>query len=219
MHRADALHPGWEFAAHVGYSTPEHRDGDQRQGVSPLHRLSLPVRGLPAAGARSAQRPRSERALQVLEADEARRARRTRRRSRRSAARRRRAVGALGQPRARHPRAPARCLRGAERVPRAAPAPARRVLTSQKTSVRRRRRRGRARRSACGGCARRSRSRGARGARRRAARRRGRGDDGGRWTWPATLGATCDAGHAACRCCASACSRRFAQNRHAARSR
>ena len=41
MHRADALHPGWEFAAHVGYSTPEHRDAIQRQGVSPLHRMSF----------------------------------------------------------------------------------------------------------------------------------------------------------------------------------
>jgi ribonuclease HII len=41
MHRADRLHPGWEFAAHVGYSTPEHRDAIQRQGVSPLHRMSF----------------------------------------------------------------------------------------------------------------------------------------------------------------------------------
>jgi ribonuclease HII len=41
MHRADALHPGWDFAAHVGYSTPEHRDAIQRIGVSPLHRLSF----------------------------------------------------------------------------------------------------------------------------------------------------------------------------------
>jgi ribonuclease HII len=41
MHRADELHPGWEFAAHVGYSTPEHRDAIQRQGVSPLHRMSF----------------------------------------------------------------------------------------------------------------------------------------------------------------------------------
>jgi ribonuclease HII len=41
MHRADARHPGWEFAAHVGYSTPEHRDAIQRLGVSPLHRLSF----------------------------------------------------------------------------------------------------------------------------------------------------------------------------------
>ena len=41
MRRADALHPGWEFASHVGYSTPEHRDAIQRLGVSPLHRLSF----------------------------------------------------------------------------------------------------------------------------------------------------------------------------------
>ncbi|HEV7492948.1 ribonuclease HII [Baekduia sp.] len=41
MHRADARHPGWQFAAHVGYSTPEHRDAIQRQGVSPLHRTSF----------------------------------------------------------------------------------------------------------------------------------------------------------------------------------
>jgi ribonuclease HII len=41
MHRADARHPGWEFAAHVGYSTPEHREAIQRLGVSPLHRLSF----------------------------------------------------------------------------------------------------------------------------------------------------------------------------------
>ena len=41
MHRADAVHPGWEFRSHVGYSTPEHRDAIQRHGVSPLHRLSF----------------------------------------------------------------------------------------------------------------------------------------------------------------------------------
>jgi ribonuclease HII len=41
MHRADARHPGWDFAAHVGYSTPEHRDAIQRHGVSPLHRMSF----------------------------------------------------------------------------------------------------------------------------------------------------------------------------------
>jgi ribonuclease HII len=41
MRRADALHPGWDFAAHVGYSTPEHRDAIARQGVSPLHRMSF----------------------------------------------------------------------------------------------------------------------------------------------------------------------------------
>jgi len=41
MKRADALHPGWEFAAHVGYSTPEHREAIERKGVSPLHRMSF----------------------------------------------------------------------------------------------------------------------------------------------------------------------------------
>jgi ribonuclease HII len=41
MRRADATHPGWEFATHVGYSTPEHRQAIERIGVSPLHRLSF----------------------------------------------------------------------------------------------------------------------------------------------------------------------------------
>ena len=41
MHRADDRHPGWEFRSHVGYSTPEHREAIQRQGVSPLHRMSF----------------------------------------------------------------------------------------------------------------------------------------------------------------------------------
>jgi ribonuclease HII len=41
MRRVDALHPGWEFAEHVGYSTPEHRDAIERLGVSPLHRMSF----------------------------------------------------------------------------------------------------------------------------------------------------------------------------------
>ncbi len=41
MHRADERHPGWAFAAHVGYSTPEHREAIQRIGVSPLHRMSF----------------------------------------------------------------------------------------------------------------------------------------------------------------------------------
>jgi len=41
MHRADARHPGWDFASHVGYSTPEHRDAIARIGVSPLHRMSF----------------------------------------------------------------------------------------------------------------------------------------------------------------------------------
>jgi ribonuclease HII len=41
MKRADALHPGWEFAAHVGYSTPEHRAAIEERGISPLHRRSF----------------------------------------------------------------------------------------------------------------------------------------------------------------------------------
>ncbi len=41
MRHADAEHPGWSFAEHVGYSTPVHREAILRQGVSPLHRMSF----------------------------------------------------------------------------------------------------------------------------------------------------------------------------------
>ncbi len=41
MRRADLAHPGWRFAQHVGYATPEHREAIERLGVSPLHRLSF----------------------------------------------------------------------------------------------------------------------------------------------------------------------------------
>jgi ribonuclease HII len=41
MRRMEAHYPGWEFASHVGYSTPEHRAAIERLGVSPLHRLSF----------------------------------------------------------------------------------------------------------------------------------------------------------------------------------
>ena len=41
MKRADAEHPGWEFAAHKGYQTPEHRAAIERLGVTPLHRMSF----------------------------------------------------------------------------------------------------------------------------------------------------------------------------------
>ncbi len=41
MRRADRVHPGWQFAAHVGYATPEHRAAIMARGVSPLHRLSF----------------------------------------------------------------------------------------------------------------------------------------------------------------------------------
>jgi ribonuclease HII len=41
MHRAEERHPGWGFAEHVGYSTPEHREAIVANGVSPLHRMSF----------------------------------------------------------------------------------------------------------------------------------------------------------------------------------
>jgi len=41
MRHADGAHPGWDFAEHVGYSTPSHRDAIMRRGVSPLHRMSF----------------------------------------------------------------------------------------------------------------------------------------------------------------------------------
>jgi len=41
MHRMEERFPGWEFGTHVGYSTPEHRAAIERQGVSPLHRMSF----------------------------------------------------------------------------------------------------------------------------------------------------------------------------------
>lgn len=41
MRRAAAVHPGWGFEEHVGYSTPEHRVAIEQLGVSPLHRMSF----------------------------------------------------------------------------------------------------------------------------------------------------------------------------------
>jgi ribonuclease HII len=41
MKRVAELHPHWDFASHVGYSTPEHRAAIEEHGVSPLHRLSF----------------------------------------------------------------------------------------------------------------------------------------------------------------------------------
>jgi ribonuclease HII len=41
MRRMEERYPGWEFATHVGYSTPEHRAAIERIGVSPLHRMSF----------------------------------------------------------------------------------------------------------------------------------------------------------------------------------
>jgi ribonuclease HII len=41
MVRMEERFPGWEFATHVGYSTPEHRAAIEKNGVSPLHRMSF----------------------------------------------------------------------------------------------------------------------------------------------------------------------------------
>ena len=41
MRRADARHPGFAFASHVGYATPEHRAAIERLGITPLHRRSF----------------------------------------------------------------------------------------------------------------------------------------------------------------------------------
>jgi ribonuclease HII len=47
MRAFDALHPGYGFAQHMGYGTPEHLDCLQRLGPCVLHRRSFaPVRGL-----------------------------------------------------------------------------------------------------------------------------------------------------------------------------
>ena len=41
MKRMEERYPGWDFATHVGYSTPEHRAAIEKLGVSPLHRMSF----------------------------------------------------------------------------------------------------------------------------------------------------------------------------------
>jgi ribonuclease HII len=41
MQRMEKRYPGWDFATHVGYSTPEHRAAIEKHGVSPLHRMSF----------------------------------------------------------------------------------------------------------------------------------------------------------------------------------
>jgi ribonuclease HII len=41
MRRVDERNPGWGFAQHVGYASPEHRSAIERLGVTPLHRLSF----------------------------------------------------------------------------------------------------------------------------------------------------------------------------------
>lgn len=47
MTEFDALHPGYGFARHKGYATPEHLEALERLGPCPLHRPSFaPVRQL-----------------------------------------------------------------------------------------------------------------------------------------------------------------------------
>ena len=41
MRRMDALYPGYGFASHVGYITPEHSAAVRERGPCPIHRLSF----------------------------------------------------------------------------------------------------------------------------------------------------------------------------------
>jgi ribonuclease HII len=41
MRRADGIHPGWNFAGNVGYSTDDHREAIAKNGISKLHRRSF----------------------------------------------------------------------------------------------------------------------------------------------------------------------------------
>lgn len=43
MEILDREYPGYGFAAHKGYGTPEHRDALKRMGPSAVHRMSFPV--------------------------------------------------------------------------------------------------------------------------------------------------------------------------------
>jgi ribonuclease HII len=48
MRELDALHPGYGFAAHKGYFTPEHQEALRRLGPCAIHRRSFsPVSGAP----------------------------------------------------------------------------------------------------------------------------------------------------------------------------
>jgi ribonuclease HII len=43
MEALDREYPGYGFATHKGYGTPEHRAALQRLGPSDVHRMSFPV--------------------------------------------------------------------------------------------------------------------------------------------------------------------------------
>ena len=51
MQRMEERYPGWEFAAHVGYSTPEHRAAIAQAGRLAAAPDVVPVDGVPAARA------------------------------------------------------------------------------------------------------------------------------------------------------------------------
>ena len=55
MTEQDLLYPGYGFAAHVGYGTAAHRAAIEKNGVTPLHRLSF----APLVKYRQAERPDS----------------------------------------------------------------------------------------------------------------------------------------------------------------
>ncbi len=66
MRELDGRLPGYGFARHVGYSTPEHREALRRLGYSTAHRLTFaPVRQALAAPGARAVAPPERRALAV----------------------------------------------------------------------------------------------------------------------------------------------------------
>jgi ribonuclease HII len=51
MAEMDALYPGYGFAKHKGYATPEHLRALERLGPCPIHRYSFaPIRQIPGDG-------------------------------------------------------------------------------------------------------------------------------------------------------------------------
>ena len=135
MHRADARHPGWEFADARRLLDARAPRGDPAHGVSPLHRMSFqspayqqlalvagltPIRTRPRGGRGAAGARRVDGHADRVEAQLGARG----------------PVGALRQPRARHaPDLRAACRRASAVQRAAGPPEARRVLTSTKTSV------------------------------------------------------------------------------------
>ncbi len=70
MRVAEDLHPGYGFARHKGYGTPEHRQALDTLGACPLHRLSygpVAARSRPEEGVRDRLRDTLEEAGTVAE--------------------------------------------------------------------------------------------------------------------------------------------------------